>query len=96
MQVMAQNIIRVRTNSDIKQQVADLSAKLGMNTSTAVNLFFYAFLRKGGLPFEVALGETAKERAEIKQILAQRTKEADDPRTQWLSGSEVKEMIGLD
>lgn len=95
MQVMAQDVVRVRTDGEIKKQVADLAERLGMNTSTAVNLFFRAFLQKGGLPFDVSLSETPEERAEIKRILDQRTKKADSPDAQWLSGDEVKKMVGL-
>lgn len=95
MAIQQQDVVRVRTDGEIKRQVAELSEKLGMNTTTAVNLFFRAFLRTGGLPFDVSLGDTSEEKAEIKRILEQRTKEADDPNTIWLTGDEVKKMIGL-
>jgi len=95
MQIMAQDVVRVRTDVEIKKQVAELAEQLGMNTSTVTNVFYRAFIRSGGFPFDVSLNETAEEKAEIKRILEQRTKEADDPNAVWLTGDEVKKMIGL-
>ncbi len=92
---MSQDVIRVRTDSEIKRQVAALAEELGMNTSVAVNMFFRAFLRAGGMPFDVAIDETAEEKAEIMKILEQRWKEAKDPQTKWLSGEDVKKMVGI-
>lgn len=96
MQTMAQDIVRVRTDSEVKQQVAEIAENLGMNTSTAVNMFFRAFIRSGGMPFDVTIGESAEERAEINRILDERTKEANDPNTKWLTGENVKKIVGLD
>jgi len=91
---MTQEIVRVRTNSDIKEQVAVLAEKLGFNTSTAVNMFFRAFLQAGGMPFDVTLGETMKERAEINRILGERQTLISSGQAEWLDGEQVKKMIG--
>ena len=95
MQVMAQEVVRVRTNSDIKEQVAILAEKLGFTTSTAVNMFFRAFLQAGGMPFDVTLGETPQERMENKRILDERQALVDSGQAEWLDGEQVKKMIGI-
>ena len=51
---MAQTTFSVRMDADIKKQFDDFCAKVGMNTTTAFNLFARAVLRENRLPFEIA------------------------------------------
>lgn len=53
--------ISIRMDSDLKAQADALFAELGMNISTAFNIFVRQALREGGLPFEVKLGYPNKE-----------------------------------
>lgn len=46
----------VRMDSDIKRQCEALYNELGMNLTTAINVFLRQSLRAGGFPFEVTLG----------------------------------------
>jgi DNA-damage-inducible protein J len=50
---MAQTTFSVRMDSDIKKQLDDFCARVGMNTTVAFNLFARAVLREKRLPFEV-------------------------------------------
>lgn len=43
----------VRMDSDVKKQCEVLYKELGMNLTTAINVFLRQSLRTGGLPFEV-------------------------------------------
>ena len=43
----------VRMDSDIKKQCETLFNELGMNLTTAINIFLRQSIRSGGLPFEV-------------------------------------------
>lgn len=45
--------INIRVDSEIKQQASELFAELGMDMSTAVNVFLRQSINKNGLPFEV-------------------------------------------
>ena len=45
----------VRMDSDIKKQCETLYTELGMNLTTAINVFLRQSLRVGGFPFEVRL-----------------------------------------
>lgn len=53
--------ISIRMDTDLKAQADELFAELGMNMTTAFNIFVRQSLRKGGLPFEVALNQPNKE-----------------------------------
>lgn len=51
----------VRMDSEIKKQCEMLYGELGMNLTTAINVFLRQSLRVGGLPFEVKLEQPNKE-----------------------------------
>ena len=50
---MALATMSVRVDEDTKKQVEAFCADVGMNPSTAVNLFFKAMLRENRIPFEI-------------------------------------------
>ncbi|MFA7167319.1 MAG: type II toxin-antitoxin system RelB/DinJ family antitoxin [Sphaerochaetaceae bacterium] len=45
----------VRMDSDIKKQCEALYGELGLNLTTAINVFLRQSLRSGGFPFDVTL-----------------------------------------
>ena len=45
----------VRMDKDIKKQCETLYAELGMNLTTAINVFLRQSLRAGGFPFDVTI-----------------------------------------
>ena len=47
--------ISIRMDSELKAQADALFAELGMNLSTAFNIFVRQSLREGGIPFEINL-----------------------------------------
>ena len=53
--------ISIRMDSDLKAQADALFAELGMNLSTAVNIFVRQSLREGGIPFTITLNQPNKE-----------------------------------
>jgi DNA-damage-inducible protein J len=50
---MAVTTFSIRMDSKIKQQLDDFCSNVGLNTTTAINLFARAVLRERRLPFEV-------------------------------------------
>ena len=50
---MPQTTFSVRMDSEVKQQFDDFCEKVGMNTTTAFNLFARAVLREKRLPFDI-------------------------------------------
>ena len=55
------NSVTIRMDADLKAQAEELFAELGMNLTTAFNVFVRQSLRQGGLPFEIKLERPNKE-----------------------------------
>ena len=53
--------ISIRMDADLKAQADALFNELGMNLSTAFNIFVRQSLREGGIPFAIKLEEPNKE-----------------------------------
>ena len=51
----------VRMDSDIKKQCEAIYGELGINLTTAINVFQRQSLRVGGFPFDVRLDQPNKE-----------------------------------
>ena len=64
--------ISIRMDADLKKRADILFSELGMNISTAFNIFVRQALREGGIPFDINLGhpnrETAAALLEAEQI----------------------------
>ena len=50
---MPQTTFSVRMDSEVKKQLDDFCMQVGMNTTTAFNMFARAVLREKRLPFDV-------------------------------------------
>ena len=53
--------ISIRMDADLKAQADALFAELGMNLSTAFNIFVRQSLREGRIPFDITLNKPNKE-----------------------------------
>lgn len=53
--------ISIRMDSELKAQADALFSELGMNLTTAFNIFVRQSLRKGGIPFEISLDQPNQE-----------------------------------
>lgn len=53
--------ISIRMDSDLKAQAEALFSELGMNLTTAFNIFVRQSLREGKIPFEISLNQPNKE-----------------------------------
>jgi DNA-damage-inducible protein J len=58
-----QTHINIRTDSEVKEQAQALFAQLGMDMSTAVNLFLRQTLREQAIPFGISLRPLGKRAA---------------------------------
>ncbi len=65
--------VSIRIDSDVKKDSETLYAALGVNLSTAINVFLRQSLRTGGFPFEVKLpkpnAETLAAMLEAEQLI---------------------------
>ena len=50
---MAQMTFSIRMDSEVKKQLDDFCAQVGMNSTTAFNMFARAVLREKRLPFDI-------------------------------------------
>lgn len=49
--------VTVRTDADVKRECEGIYGALGMNLSTAINVFLRKSIRAGGFPFDVRLDD---------------------------------------
>lgn len=75
---MATTNLNIRTDKEIKDQAEAIFAELGLNMTTAVNIFLRKTVRERGIPFDLKIDvpnmETVKAIEEGRRI-------ADDPKT---------------
>ena len=76
---------QVRIDSDVKKQATDLFQTLGLDMSSAINLFLHQCILRGGIPFTVEIPQykkaTLKAMEEAKKI-------AKDPNVESYSSME--------
>ena len=54
---MAQTVVSIRMDEDVKRRFDEFCAEAGMNMSVAFNIFARATLRKRRIPFEIEVNE---------------------------------------
>ena len=70
---MATTTLNVRIEEDLKKQADALFAELGLNMSSALNIFIREAVRYGGIPFELRLeNPNSKTRAAITDVKKKR------------------------
>lgn len=62
----------VRMDSDIKKQCETLYGELGVNLTTAINVFLRQSLRVGGFPFDVRIEEQPNKETVAAMLEAER------------------------
>ncbi|MFT8890013.1 MAG: type II toxin-antitoxin system RelB/DinJ family antitoxin [Ethanoligenens sp.] len=68
--------ISIRMDTDLKAQADALFAELGMNLSTAFNIFVRQSIREGRIPFDISLNQP---NAETVAALLEAERIAKDP-----------------
>ena len=82
---MATTNISIRMDSDLKSQADALFSELGMNLSTAFNIFVRQSLRDGGIPFEIKMDQPNKE---TMAAMLEAERIAKDPNVKYYSDVE--------
>ncbi len=78
---MATTNFSVRLDSDLKKQSEALYGELGVNLTTAINVFLRKSLKVGGFPFDVRNDEPNRE---TKLALLEAEKLSKDPNVKGL------------
>lgn len=55
---MPQTNVNIRMDEGLKKEAEHLFSELGLNMTTAVNIFVRQAVRQGKIPFELAVGKT--------------------------------------
>ncbi len=70
---MAMTNLNLRLDADVKSQVEGILNDMGMNFTTAVNIYFKQILRTGEIPFKIKVdvpnAETLKAMEEAENII---------------------------
>ena len=69
--------INVRVDGDVKNQAQEIFSSLGMDMSTAVNIFLRQAVRKKGIPFEL-VADTPRRKTPKLGCLKGKISESDD------------------
>ena len=90
---MATTNLNTRTDKGIKDQAEEIFAELGLNMTTAVNMFLRTAIREHGIPFELKLDvpneTTAAAIEEGRKLMA----DPDAPR--YASMDELKAALDI-
>jgi len=62
--------LSIRLERDLKEQAENLFSELGMNMTTALNIFIRQSVRQGKIPFEISLNRPNAETAEALREIA--------------------------
>ena len=73
---MATTNLNIRTDKDIKVQAEEIFNELGLNMTTAINMFLRTAIREHGIPFELKLDVPNETTA---AAIAEGRKLMDDP-----------------
>ena len=99
---MASSInLNIRVDAELKHRAESIFNELGMNLTTALNLFLRSAVRYGGIPMELRLeqdaGTIAKMKADILQKVAESEADVDAGRVRdaFKSYHEVREKHGV-
>lgn len=67
---------QVRIDENLKKQATELFSQLGMDMSSAMNIFLRQCVMRGGLPFEVAIPQY---KPEVLEAMEEAKKISKDP-----------------
>ncbi len=91
---MATTPTQIRIDSTVKEEATTLFSELGMDMSSAVNIFLRQCILRGGLPFPVELPQYNKETLEA---MAEARKISRDPDVKgYTSMADLKAALEAD
>jgi len=88
--------ISVKVDEEVKQGALRVFSELGMDMTTAINLFLRAVKREECIPFDIRTERSHREAIHHEYIKVELEKsiiEANDPNTAWISHNEMMSRI---
>ena len=92
---MSAKTMTSRMDSDIKEQAQELFAELGMDMTTAINVFLRQAIQHRGFPFDVTLRKPNRETLEAIAEVREMKKHPEKAKT-YNSFSELLEEVKAD
>ncbi|MDI9501598.1 MAG: type II toxin-antitoxin system RelB/DinJ family antitoxin [Tissierellia bacterium] len=90
---MEKTNLNIRTDKEIKEQAEEIFSALGLNMTTAVNIFLRTTVRENGIPFSLKLDTPNDVTA---QAIEEGRRIAYDERVRgYVSIDELKKALGL-
>ena len=77
-------------DSDLKAQADALFSELGMNLTTAFNIFVRQSIREGGIPFEISINQPLSTGTIIIRYLHEKYNTAHEKRYNLFSNPEME------
>ena len=65
---MANTSMNIRMDADVKRQAEALFGEIGMNMTTAINIFLKQSIRENGIPFELKINQPNAETLEAINV----------------------------
>ena len=69
--------LNVRVDADVKRNAERIYNELGMNLTTALNLFLHSSVRYGGIPFDLRLNQDYRTKEEMKADILSKVAESE-------------------
>jgi len=87
--------INFRMNKEIKKQFDSILEEIGLNPSTAFNMFARLVVRENGLPFPITIKKEDNINSEARQLLSEIRDESTQNGTDKLTMEEINAEIAL-
>lgn len=86
---MATTNLNVRVDEEVKKDVEEILDEIGLNMSTAINVFLKKIIRDGGIPFSLKVEQPNKETLEAFKEVEEMKKHPE----QYKGYSDIDEMM---
>lgn len=89
---MANTSMNIRMDADVKRQAETLFAEIGMNMTTAINIFLKQSIRENGIPFELKINQP---NAETLEAINEGTKIIKEGKARFDTADEMFADLGI-
>lgn len=89
---MANTSMNIRMDTEVKRQAEALFGEIGMNMTTAINIFLKQSIRENGIPFEIKINQP---NAETLEAINEGTKIIKEGKARFNTADEMFADLGI-
>ena len=89
---MANTSMNIRMDTEIKKQAEALFSEIGMNMTTAINIFLKQSIRENGIPFELKINQP---NTETLEAIREGTKIIKESKSRFDTADEMFADLGI-